>query len=151
MELAARLAVLLACGVAGGALFVLVAAPGQARPAASEPVPPAGFALVVLGGFILLAGGTVVTGGGTIDARSASAALQAAGIGLLAACGLLAVRSALHVLRAPTAAEVAVVPSPSLLVLAWAGAALALASWILAAGALAVALLAGVRLDGGRS
>lgn len=151
MELAARLAVLLACGVAGGALFVLVAAPGQARPDASEPVPPAGFVLVVLGAFILLAGGTAVTGGGTIDARSASAALQAAGIGLLAVCGLLAARSALRVLRAPTAAEVAVVPSPPLLALAWAGAALALVSWILAAGALAVALLAGVRLDGGRS
>lgn len=146
MELAARLAVLLSCGVASGALFVLLAAPGQAR-AHPEPAPLAGLAPTVLVAFILLAGGTVLTGAATIDAGFASVVLQAPGIGLLAVTGLLAARSTLRVLRAPAAPETAVVPSPSLLVLAWAGAALAMVSWILAAGAAGVAVLASFTVD----
>lgn len=143
----ARVAVLLACGVAGGALFVLVAAPPRARAHPPGPASLARLAPTALAAFILLAGGTVLTGAGTIDAGTASGVLQAAGIGVLAVVGILAARSAVRVLRATTAAERAVVPSPSLLVLAWAGAALALASWILAAGAVGVALLAGVRVE----
>jgi hypothetical protein len=150
VELAARLAVLIACGVAGGALFVLVAAPGRSRARPPEPAPLAGLAPAALAAFILLAGGTALTGAGTIGAGIDPVVLQAAGIGLLAVAGLLAARSALRVLRATTAAEAAVVPSPMLLVVAWAGAALALASWILAAGAVGVALLAGVSVERSR-
>jgi|GEM_PF-1413028 len=147
MELAARLAVLLACGVAGGALFVVVAAPVRARPPAPVPIPLAGRSPIVLAAFIVLAAGTVLTGAGSVDARFASAASQAAGIALLAVTGILATRSAISARRATAAAEPAIVPSASLLVLAWAGAALATISWILALGAVAVAVLAGIGVE----
>lgn len=147
MELAARLTVLLACGVACGTLFVLAAAPGRAAADPPGPIPPAGLAPLALAAFIPLAGGTVLTGAGTIDAGLASGVLQAAGIGVLTVVGLLVAKPAVRVLRVPATAGAAVAPSASLLVLAWAGAALAVASWILAAGAVAVALLAGVRIE----
>jgi hypothetical protein len=65
--------------------------------------------------------------------------VQAAGIGLLVACGLLTWRG---VRRQPIA-----VSSTNLVVLAWAGAALALVSWLAAAGTAAVALIAGIRIQ----
>jgi hypothetical protein len=147
VELVARLAVLLACGVAGGSLFVMFATPGRVRARSPEPTPLVGLGPTVLAAFILLAGGTALTGAGTIDARSTSVGLQAAGTALLAFAGLRVAGSAVRILRAPNAAEAAVVESPSLLVLAWAGAALATVSWILAAGAIAVALLASLSVN----
>ncbi|MFH1474735.1 MAG: hypothetical protein ABIG85_02640 [Chloroflexota bacterium] len=97
-----------------------------------------------------VAGGTALTGAGTIDAGPTSVALQAAGTALLAVVGLLVARSALRVLRALSVADAAVAESPSLVILAWAGAALAMVSWILAAGAIGVALLAAVRVERAR-
>jgi hypothetical protein len=148
VRLAAELAVLVACGVAGGALYVLVAAPAPGRPPGDPPVPPAlaGLAPTVLAVFILLAGGTALTGAGTVDAGAASTLLAAVGIALLAFVGFVVGRATLRVLGSPNAEEAVVQPSASLLVLAWAGAALALGSWLLAIGAVVVTLLAGVRL-----
>jgi len=145
---AAGLAVLVACGVAGGVLYVLVAAPARGRRPDEPPVPspPAGLAPTALAVFIFLAGGTALTGAGTVDAGAASSVLAAAGIALLAFVGFMVGRATLRVLGSPNAAEAVVEPSPSLLVLAWAGAALALGSWLLATGAVVVALLAGVRV-----
>jgi hypothetical protein len=144
VEVAARLAVLVACGVAAGALFVSFATPGRVLARSREPAPLAGLGPTVLGAFILLAGGTALTGAGTIDAGPTSALVEGAGTALLALAGLRVAWSAVRALRAATAAEAVAVESPSLLVLAWAGAALATASWILAAGTVVVALLAGV-------
>ena len=148
MKLAAELAVLVACGVAGGALFVLVAGPARGRPPGDPPVPPAlaGLSPTVLAVFVLLAGGTALTGAGTVDAGAASTLLAAAGVALLAFVGFLVGRATLRALGSPNAAEAVVEPSASLLELAWAGASLALGSWLLATGAVVVALLAGVRV-----
>ena len=149
MEPAAELAVLVACGVAGGALYVLVATPGRVHPPGQSPVPPtlAGLAPASLAVFILLAAGTALTRAGTVDAGAATSVLAAVGIVILVLVGLAVGRATLRVLGAPNAAEAGVVPSPPLLVLAWAGAALALGSWLLAIGAVILALLAGVRVD----
>lgn len=148
MNPAAELAVLVACGVAGGALYVLVAAPARGRPPGDPPVPPAlaGLTPTMLAVFILLAGGTALTGAGTVDAGAVSTVLAAAGIALLAFVGFMVGRATLRVLGSPNAEEAVVEPSSSHLVLAWAGAALALGSWLVAIGAVVVALLAGVRL-----
>jgi hypothetical protein len=152
VELAAALAVLVACGVAGGVLYVLVAAPPRRRPPGDPPVPPvlAGLAPTVLAVFILLAGGTALTGAGTVNVGTASTVLAAVGIAVLAVVGFVVGRATLRALGSPSAEGAFVVPSPSLLVLAWAGAALALGSWLLAVGAVVVALLAGVRVERGR-
>ncbi len=149
MEVVARLAVLLACGVAGATLFVLVAAPAPVRSPADppRPAPLAGLAPAALSAFILLAGGTALTGAATIDAGGFSGVLVMAGIAMLAIAGIVAGRAAVRILRASSAANSAVAPSPTLIVLAWAGAALALTSWLLALGAAVVALLASVRVD----
>ena len=149
MELAARLAVLLACAVAAGVFFILVASPPRAHLPAEPLVPPplAGLAPAAIFAFTLLAGGTALSGAGTVDAGALSGALAAAGIGLLGGSGLVTARGTLRVLRAPGADEAGFVPSPLLILLAWAGAALALASWLLAIGALVVALLASVRVE----
>jgi hypothetical protein len=149
MELAARLAVLVACAVAAGALFILVATPTRMHRPAEPPVPAplAGLAPAVLVAFILLAGGTALTGAAVVDAGAVSTALAIAGIVLLAGIGLVIARAAVRVLRAPTAGEVGLMPSPTLIVLTWAGAALALSSWLLAMGAVAVALLASVSIE----
>ncbi len=150
MEVAARLAVLVACAVAAGTLFVLVAAPVRVRPPADPPhAPPlAGLAPASLATFILLAGGSALTGAGAGDAGAAASVVALAGIGILVVAGLLTGRAALRVLGASSAGEAAAAPSPTLLVLAWTGAALALASWLLAIGAVVVALLTSVRVEG---
>jgi hypothetical protein len=149
VALAAELAVLVACGVAGGVLFVLFAAPHRRLPAGDRPAPPvmAGLAPSVLVAFIVLAGGTALTGAGTLNVGTASVVLAACGIAILAAVGLAVGRATLRALRSPDAGGAVVGPSPSLLVLAWAGAALALGSWLLAVGAVVVALLAGIRVE----
>ena len=150
MEVAARLAILVACGVAGGTLYVLIATAARVSPPGDPPVPPvmAGLAPSVLVAFIFLAGGTALTGAGTVDAGAVSTVLAATGIALLAFVGFRVGRATLRVLRSPDAGAAVVVPSPSLFVLAWAGAALALGSWLLAVGAVVVALLAGIRIEG---
>jgi hypothetical protein len=161
VEVAARLAVLVACGVAGGTLFVLLASPARARGPAGPPAgrpghrPPESPAPASLGGlapaslaaFVLLAGGTALTGAATVDAGDSSAVLALAGIGMLAIAGIPAGRAALRVLRAPDASGASIVPSSTLIVLAWAGAALALASWLLALAAVVMALVASVRIE----
>jgi hypothetical protein len=161
VEVAARLAVLVACGVAGGTLFVLLASPARARPPGGPsagrpddqppespvPAPLGGLAPASLAAFVLLAGGTVLTGAATVDAGDPSAVLAVAGIGMLAIAGIPAGRAALRILRAPGAAGALVAPSSTLIVLAWAGAALALGSWLLAVGAVVMALLASVRIE----
>ncbi len=161
VEVAARLAVLVACGVAAGTLFVLLALPAQARRPAGPPAgrggdqpaeppvpaPLGGLAPASLAAFVLLAGGTALTGAATVDAGARSAVLAVVGIGMLAIAGIPAGRAALQVLRAPGAAGAVVAPSSTLIVLAWAGAALALASWLLAVAAVVMALLASVRIE----
>jgi hypothetical protein len=148
VEVAARAAVLLACAGAAGALLVALARPAvsdrsaAAVPPGSRPLP--GLVPVALGGFVLLAAGSALTGAGTVDAGPLAPLLQPAGIFLLVLAGWLGAGPEARVARrsggpagTPTAA----------LVFLWAGGALALASWVLAAGALAVAVLAGVRVD----
>lgn len=161
MEVAARLAVLVACGVAGGTLFLLLASPAWARgpagppagrpgdqpPESPVPMPIGGLAPASLAAFILLAGGTALTGAATVDAGDSSAVLAVAGIAMLAIAGIPAGRAALRLIRAPDAAGASIVPSSTLIVLAWAGAALALASWLLAVAAVVMALLASVRIE----
>ncbi len=151
MELAARLAVLVACIVAGAVLFVMLTAPLRRLPPADPPDPPvmAGLVPTALVAFIVLAGGTALTGAGTVNAGTASVVLAAMGITVLAAVGFLVGRATLRALRSPGAEEALVAPSPSLLVMAWVGAALALGSWLLAIGAVLVALLAAVRVERG--
>jgi hypothetical protein len=91
----------------------------------------------------VLGAGSALTGAGTVDAGPLAPLLQLAGICLLALAGWLGAGPGARAARrsdgpagTPTAA----------LVLLWAGGALALASWVLAAGALAVALLAGAQV-----
>jgi hypothetical protein len=152
VEVAARLAVLVACAVAAGTLFVLLAAPGPARPAADppHPAPLPGLVPAALAAFVLLAGGTALTGAGAVDPGNLSGALAVAGIAMLAIAGIPAGRAAVRILRASSAANMAIDPSPSLIALAWAGAALALASWLLAVSAVLVALLASLSVDDAR-
>lgn len=93
LELAARLAVLLAAAVAAGALYVRLArsSPGPVGdPSTARPVP--GAVSAALGAFIVVAGGAALAGIGLgPGADGGLALLRAAGIGLLAAAGLLAV------------------------------------------------------------
>jgi hypothetical protein len=147
MEVAARAAVLLACAGAAGALLVALARPIRSgRTVAAVPPGPGplpGLVPVALGGFVVLGVGSALTGAGTVDAGPLAPQFQLTGICLLALAGWLgagpaarAARRSGHPAGTPTAA----------LVLLWAGGALALASWVLAAGALAVALLAGAQV-----
>ena len=93
LELAARLAVLLACAVAAGALYVRLARSRPGTPDdASTPRPVPGAVSATLGAFVVVAGGAALTGIGLgADDRAGLALLRAAGIVLLAAAGLLAV------------------------------------------------------------
>jgi hypothetical protein len=148
LELAARLADHLACFVAAGVLYVRLAGPRPGppdRPAA--PPRPAGLGLITLASFVVLAGGTALTGAGTLPEGPLTDIAALAGIVMLGACGGLAARAAPRFVAASQGDEAAAAPSPALIVLAWAGAALALASWVLAIGTLVVAVLAGVRLE----
>jgi hypothetical protein len=161
LEVVARLAVLLACAVAAGALLVMVAGPTRrARlPHDEEPFEPrplAGLVPAGLAAFILLAGGTALSGAATVQGGDASVALAAIGIGILAAAGLLAARAARRGPPSATTAPAAtasptppstVAPPLTILVLLWAGAALALSSWLIAAGAVLLALLGSLRVD----
>ncbi len=139
MELAARAAVLLACAAAAGCLLALLARPAP-WPRLAGPVagggPLPGALSLALGALILVAGGSAVTGAGTTAVSGPIAALQAAGIGILAVAGLLGARAA-------RAASASAVDAASIVSLAWLGAATALASpFVLAVGVIAAAALA---------
>ncbi len=134
LDLISRLAVLLACSVALGVLYVRLA---RRVPAAFEPgVPrPLGGAVeVALGSFIVVAGGAAVTGIGLSGADGAGLELvRLGGIALIAAAGVLTVAPALR----------SRVSLPGLVGLAWLGAGLALASpLVLLVAAAAIVLLA---------
>lgn len=149
LEVAARLAVLLACAGAAGTLYVLAASPVRVRPAdeAASPAQLPGLVPAALVAFVLLAGGTALTGAGTVGTGPATDLVTLAGIALLAVVGWVAARGAARALAGRGSVDATVAPSAGLVVLAWAGAALALASWVLAVGAAVLALLAGVRVE----
>ncbi len=150
MELTARLAVLVACSAATGVLVMLLGTTasrsrtGRAAPFDGAHALP-GLLPGALASFVVVAAGGALTGAGTPDLAplpdGVVEVVRAAGIGLLCATGLLTVR----VLRR----EPVVVTATSLVILAWAGAALALVSVLAAIGALAVALAFSIRLQPG--
>jgi hypothetical protein len=143
METIARLAVLLSCAVAAGGLLVSLARPHPAgnrvRPEGRGSVP--GVVPAALAGYVLLAGGAALTGAGTLEAGMLAMGLRVGGIGLLVATGLLA-----GLVVAPTGQRVPMTLG-GLVILLWAGGALALVSWLLAIGAVLVALVGSVRMD----
>jgi hypothetical protein len=143
METIARLAVLLSCAAAAGGLLVSLARPHSAgtrvRPEGPGSVP--GVVPAALAGYVLLAGGAALTGAGTLDAGMLATGLRVGGVGLLVATGLLA-----GLVAAPTGQRVPMTLG-GLVILLWAGGALALVSWLLAIGAVLVALAGSVRMD----
>lgn len=142
METIARLAVLLSCAAATGGLLVILARPhpagGRLRTEGPGSLP--GIVPVALAGYLLLAGGAALTGAGTLDAGMLATGLRVGGIGLLVATGLLA-----GLLVTPTGPRVPLTPG-GLVILLWAGGALGLLSWLLAIGAVLVALVGSVRV-----
>ena len=143
METIARLAVLLSCAVAAGGLLVQVARPHPAgarvRTGAGIGVP--GVIAAALAGYALLAGGAALSGAGTLDAGMLATGLRAGGVGLLIATGFLT-----GMVAAPTGAR-APTTLGGLVILLWAGGALALVSWLLAIGAVVVAPAGSLRMD----
>ena len=142
METIARLAVLLSCAVAAGGLLVQVARPHPAgarvRTGAGIGVP--GVIPAALAGYAVLAGGAALTGAGTLDAGMLATGLRAGGVGLLVATGLVAgLIVARTGARAPTTVG-------GLVILLWAGGALALVSWALGDRAAVVALAGSLRM-----
>jgi hypothetical protein len=94
-----------------------------------------------LAGYVLLAGGVALTGAGTLDAGMLATGLRAGGIALLVATAVLAVLVVVpHGERIPMTVG-------GLVILLWAGGALALVSWLLAIGGVVVALIGGVRIE----
>ena len=142
MESVARLAVLLSCAAAAGGLLVILARPHPAgtriRPEGSGSLP--GVVPAALAGYLLLAGGAALTGAGTLEAGMLETGLRVGGVGLLVATGLLA-----GLVVAPPGRSVPMTLG-GLLILLWAGGALALVSWLLAIGAVLVALVGSVRM-----
>jgi hypothetical protein len=142
METIARLAVLLSCAAAAGGLLVTLGRPHPAR-ARIRPEGPGSLPGVVpatLAGYVLLAGGAALTGAGTLDAGMLAAGLRVGGVGLLMATGLVA-----GLIVAPNGERVPMTLG-GLVILLWAGGALALVSWLLAIGALVVALVGSLRM-----
>jgi uncharacterized membrane protein len=86
LELAARLAVLLACAVAAGALYVRLARSGPGADGdRSTPRPVPGAVSTALGAFVVVAGGATLTGIGLGAGEGLGFAfLRAAGIVLRA-------------------------------------------------------------------
>lgn len=158
MELVARLAVLLASALAAGALYAVLALPAGGRPTAApigraqgpraEPRPIPAVLPLSLGGFVVLAAGTVLTGAATIAPdEPVGAVIRAVGVGLLAVAGLLSARRVAHRAAAPDSESGTAVAATTIATVAWAGAALATLSWLLAIGALVVALVGGLRVQ----
>lgn len=149
LEIATRLAVLAACAVAAGVLLVGMAAPRSGRGAApiARPAPEAdparpraipGAVTVALMGFVLVAGGSAVAGVGFGLGQGAGlATVRIAGIGLLAASGLLAAMPRSRRRRTGLAGPV---------VLAWLGAGLALAAPLVLLVAALVTAVLGLRI-----
>jgi hypothetical protein len=143
MDTVARLSVLLSCAAAGGTLLVLLAGPRSAGPfarAAAQPGLLPGVLTAALAAYVLLAGGVALTGAARLDAGALATGLRAGGVALLVATAFLAV-------LVVTAHGERPMTLGGLVVLLWAGAALALVSWLLAIGAVLVALVAGVRIE----
>ena len=143
METAARLAVLLSCAAAGGTLLVLLAGPRSPGPfaRAAQPRLLPGVLSAALAAYVLLAGGVALTGAGKLDAGILATGLRVGGVALLVATAFLAV-----LVVAPHGERIPMTLG-GLVVLLWAGAALALVSWLLAIGAVLVALIGGVRIE----
>ena len=143
METIARLAVLLSCAVAAGGLLVQVTRPrpSRTRVRAGGGAGLPGILPAALAGYAVLAGGAALTGAGTLDAGMLATGLRAGGVGLLVATGLVAgLIVARTGARAPTTVG-------GLVILLWAGGALALVSWLLAIGAVVVAFAGSLRMD----
>jgi hypothetical protein len=148
LEIATRLAVLAACAAAAGLLLVEMASPRSGRGAAriNRPAPAAnpirpraipGTVTVALMGFILVAGGSAVAGVGFgVGQEPGLATVRIAGIGLLAASGLLAAVPRSRLRRSGLLGPV---------VLAWVGAGLALAAPLVLLVAALVAAVLGLR------
>ena len=146
MDTVARLAVLLSCAAAGGTLLVLLAGPRSDGPfaRAAQPGSLPGVLTAALAAYVLLAGGVALTGAARLDAGVLATGLRVGGVALLVATAFLAVLVvAPHGQRVP-------MTQGGLVVLLWAGAALALVSWLLAIGAVLVALIGGVRIEPSR-
>jgi len=147
METIARLAVLVSCAAAGGTLLVILAGPrpaGSRSPAAARDARRAtlpGFIPAALAGYMLLAGGAALTGAGTLDAGMLVTGLRVGGVALLVATAVLA-----GLVVAPPATRLPMTAG-GLVILLWAGAALALVSWLLAIGGVLVALVGSVRVE----
>ncbi len=146
MDTVARLAVLLSCAAAGGTLLVLLGGPRSGGPftRAAQPGSLPGVLTAALAAYVLLAGGVALPGAGRLDAGALATGLRVGGVALLVATAFLAVLVvAPHGQRVPMTLG-------GLVVLLWAGAALALVSWLLAIGAVLVALIGGVRIEPSR-
>lgn len=143
METIARLAVLLSCGAAAGALLVILARlrPPRTRVRRASPDSLPGVVPATLAGYLLLAGGAALTGAGALDAGMLATGLRVGGVALLVATGVLA-----GLLTAPAREGVAMTAA-GLVILLWAGGALALVNWLLAIGGVLVALLGSVRIE----
>jgi len=143
METVARLVVLLSCAAAGGTLLVVLAGSRSAGRLAWEANPRGipGLFPAALAGYVLLAGGVALTGAGTLDAGMLATGLRVGGIALLVATTVLA-----GLVVAPPGARIPMTGG-GLVILVWAGGALALVSWLLAIGAVVVALAGGVRIE----
>jgi hypothetical protein len=143
VETIARLAVLVSCAVAVGILTVVLAGPRSGGPPARgiHPGTLPGLVPTALAGYALLAGGVALTGAGTLDAGMLATGLRVGGVTLLFATAILA-----GIAAAPPAERIPM-PLAGLLILLWAGGALALVSWLLAVGAVVVALAGSVRIE----
>ncbi len=143
METIARLAVLLSCAAAGGTLLVVLAGPRSAVTFAREAHPGSlpGVLPLALAGYVLLAGGVAFTGAGTLDAGMLATGLRVGGVALLVATAVLA-----GLVAAPPGERIPTTVG-GLVILLWAGGALALVSWLLAVGGVLVALVGGVRIE----
>jgi hypothetical protein len=149
VDVAARLAVLLSCAVVAGVLLVRLAGSAPTRGQEVDPTRPipgglpapiAGAMEATLAAYLVVAGGAVVTGIGLGSADSAPATLvRAAGIGLLATAGGLALLRLRPGRRRPTA--------QALVAMTWIGAGLALAAPLVLLIAAAASALLAIRVD----
>jgi hypothetical protein len=158
METIARLAVLLSCAAAGGTLLVVLAGPRSAVTFAREAHPGSlpGVLPAALAGYVLLAGGVALTGAGTRDSarqehvprerRREHAGMLATGLRVGGVALLLATAVLACLVAAPPGERIPMTVG-GLVILLWAGGALALVSWLLAVGAVLVALVGGVRIE----
>lgn len=144
METIARLAVLLSCAAAGGTLLVVLAGQRPTHPSSAREASMGtlrGTLPAALAGYALLAGGTALTGAGALDAGSLAWGLRVGGVTLLTTTAVLA-----GLVTARPGAPFPVTTG-GLVILLWAGGALALVSWLLAVGGVLAALAFSVRVE----